>query len=65
VAAAHCRAHAQFGWTALSYSAHNGYPDCVLVLLEAGADPNSKDEVRVSVAVLAVGRVLVGTIVEW
>ncbi len=39
---------AQIGSTALIFAAHNGRADCVRLLLDAGADKDAKDKVRVN-----------------
>jgi ankyrin repeat protein len=41
----------QFGETTLFCAAANGHVDCARLLLEAGADMETKDSVRVSVPV--------------
>ena len=40
--------YAQFGETALSCAAHSGHANCVRLLLDAGANKNTKDNVRIS-----------------
>ncbi len=47
-----------FGWTALIHAVWKGRADCARLLLDAGADKNAMDKVRVSVGsgVLRVGR---------
>ena len=37
----------QDGWTALMWAAPNGHDAAITALLEAGADANAKDNVRV------------------
>ncbi len=37
----------QNGYTALIEAAHKGHADCVRLLIDAGADKDAKDEVRV------------------
>ena len=39
----------QLGWTALMHAASKGRADCVRLLIDAGADKEAKDNVRVSV----------------
>jgi hypothetical protein len=40
---------AQGGWTALIRAARFGHTDCVRLLLDAGADKEAKDHVRICV----------------
>ena len=50
---------AQIGCTALIFAAENGHADCVRLLLDAGADTNAQNIVRLSVIIVCVrGRVL-------
>ena len=37
----------QDGWTALIWAAWNGHTECVRLLIDAGADKDAKDQVRV------------------
>ena len=48
-------ARAQYGYTALIWAARNDHADCTRLLLDAGADKNAKDEVRVSLPCLVFG----------
>ncbi len=36
----------QRGYTALIWAAHNNHSDCLIVLVESGADKDTKDSVR-------------------
>ena len=51
MALAHCLggfdSESQHGTTALIWAAHNGHADCVRLLIDAGADKDAKDQVRV------------------
>ena len=38
----------QDGWTALMWAAERGHADCVQLLIDAGADKDVRNEVRVS-----------------
>jgi ankyrin repeat protein len=38
----------QYGWTALIFAADGGHADCARLLIDAGADKEAKDSVRVS-----------------
>ncbi len=46
--------HAQSGKTALVVAAQRGHFDCVRLLLDAGADANVKNKVRVLFCIVAV-----------
>ncbi len=37
---------AQYGWTALMWAADQGHADCARLLLDAGADTETRDDVR-------------------